>query len=361
MNIQIDGYNFLTLLISLITLLVGYYSLIANRPRIFLKAEYINNNINNKDIPDFNWNFNIKFINYGERPAFHSKLFYSSVDYFDDFLNKVEGLDFDEDSSSKSCDESLSKKEQNYYQGIFLAKVNSLNLYQKNKTYLYDLFNKETNFIDGKSYELKKLGIGNKVSEGGLKIKNHRLSIEYKDLRDLNIFLVSIFSYVYICIYLISVFNGLSSFLPYIFACISDDTGFFFNLSEYKYIRTFREKVEINIEPENQFFEYDEYLNKLEDIKMTIQNINIFNEKIYETWENNLTKSEYKIFKKYRLKYGDNVDDYVELYKNVNEEIPNQKGLQIKLWNLIQIFYEKNAIDRMTYVGLNLLRNIILK
>lgn len=64
MNIQIDGYNFLTLLMSLMTLFVGYYSLIANRPRIFLKAEYVNNNVNNKNIPDFNWNFNLKFINY---------------------------------------------------------------------------------------------------------------------------------------------------------------------------------------------------------------------------------------------------------------------------------------------------------
>lgn len=358
MNIQIDGYNFLTILISLFSAFFTYYSLIANRPRIFLKAVYVNNNVNKNDLPNFDRNFNLKFINYGDKPAFNVKLIYEKKNYIKDFLRVVYKLEKDIESGKKSFDKNLDKSERDFFQAIVVAKLNSIGLFKKNQKYLHELMQNEIAFIDGKSYELKNLGIGNQVSKGGLKDKKHSFYAEYQDLRDLNIFVSSFLSLVHIHIYLLYSLYGLVSFLPFTFACISNETGFFFSISEDKYKRTFKEKMEINIQSQNTYFEYDELLNKLDTINESINKKNVFDEQIYAIWEKNLTKSEYKIFKKYRFQYGDNVQDYVELYKKRHTELPKNIGLHSKLWDLLGIFHSKNAIKRTTYVGLDILRHL---
>lgn len=358
MNIQIDSYNFITLFISLITLLVGYYSLIANRPRIFLKAVYVNNNVSQNGLINFDWNFNMKFINYGAKPAFNVKLFYKYEDYINSFLDEVTELNLDKESFRNSIDKSLEKDERDFYQAIHIAKVNEKHLYEKNKKYLKSLMEKEISFIEGNSYELKNLGIGNKVSKGGLKQKNHSVHVQYQDLRDLNILMVIILSLIYIIPYSIFFIYGYINFLPLFLSEISNRTGFIFNIFEFKYIRIFKDKIEIKVEPENTYFEYDELLNKLDNINNSIINTNVFNEQIYITWEKNLTKSEYKAFRKYRLRYSDNIADYVELYKRRKSEIPKQLSLHLKLWELIEIFYNKKAIDLTTYVGLDIIRQL---
>lgn len=217
---------------------------------------------------------------------------------------------------------------------------------------------KEISFIEGNSYELKNLGIGNKVSKGGLKQKNHSVHVQYQDLRDLNILMVIILSLIYIIPYSIFFIYGYINFLPLFLSEISNRTGFIFNIFEFKYIRIFKDKIEIKVEPENTYFEYDELLNKLDNINNSIINTNVFNEQIYITWEKNLTKSEYKAFRKYRLRYSDNIADYVELYKRRKSEIPKQLSLHLKLWELIEIFYNKKAIDLTTYVGLDIIRQL---
>lgn len=368
MNIQIDDYNFITLfisfitlLISLISLLVGYYSLIANRPRIFLKTVYVNNNTDKKSIPNFDCNFNLKFINYGEKPAFNIKIFHENENYINSFLDEPLSLNIDKESFKKSLDQSLEKYERDFYQAIYLAKINEKRLYEKNKESIENLIEKEITFIEGKSFELKKLGISNVHSKGGLKKDIHSLRVQYKDLRDLNFLMVLILSFIYIIPYSIFFIYGYISIFPQFLLAISNRTGFIFSICKFKYIRVFEDEIEINIDLENTYFEDDEILKRIDNIIDSMRNTNIFNEQIYSTWEKNLTKSEYKIFKKYRMKYGDNVDSYVELYKKRNIELANQPSLHVKMWSLMEIFHGKNLITEMTYLGLDLSRQLSQK
>jgi len=354
---QIDNYNIITILIGMITLLIGYYSLIANRPRIFLKSIYVNN-INSNRITNFEANVNIKFINYGEKPAFNVKVNNYCESYINEFIDEVNELNLDKESSRKSLDKSLPKNERDFYQAIYLAKVNERSLYNRNKKYIESFMGEEINFIEGKSHELKKIGIVNRVSKGGLKQKSHSILVQYEDLRDLNILIKIILCIGYFILYTLFFIYGYTSFLPLTLKKISNRTGVTFNILESKYTKIFKDKLQIKIESENTHFEYDVLLNKLDNILNEIKSPNIFNDQIYMTWENNLTKSEYRIFKKYRLKYGDEVDNYINLYKERNTVLPNQASLHLKLWILIEIFYKKNAIDKLTYTTLCLIKQL---
>jgi hypothetical protein len=340
---NINFLDLINIIIAGFSLFLAYKTIILNRPKIHVKtlrAKSKDENIN------FDRHFKLKIINYGNKPAFNLKILsindtcFSGILKINDEKNELENFQQYIEIAEKIKEFEKSNK------SISLDFLNN-----SNKVKINNLFSKEIDFILCNSFEILDLGTINIFSNYNLKEGKHILNVEYRDIRNLDPIFKGIISILGWTFFIFFSFFGYFSFLHLIFIFLINIFQIDIDIQDNKYTKKFKEKIIININQKCDFFE--------ETNPITAKSSrNLFNEKIYETWENNLTKSEFKIFKKYRLKYGDDIYKYIELYKNIEEEIPKQNGLKLKIHNLIEIFCNEGILDKSIIKELNII-NII--
>lgn len=340
---NINFLELINLIIAVFSLFLGYKTIILNRPKIYVKTLIAKSNEENIN---FDNHFKLKIINYGNKPAFNLQLLSINEDEFSGLL-EITDEKYKLENFTKNIKYAEKIKE--------LTKSNKpISLYfanNNNKIKINNLFAKEIDFISCDSFEILDLGTINIFSDYNLKSGKHILNVEYRDIRNLDPIVKGVIFIFFWILFSLFSFFGYFSFLNLIFIYLINIFKINIDIQDNKYIKKFKEKVIININKKCDIFQ---------DIKQATEKSvrNLFNEKIYETWENNLTKSEYKIFKKYRLKYGDDIYQYIELYKNIEDEMPRQNGLKLKIHNLIEIFCNEGIIDKSIIKELNII-NII--
>lgn len=352
-NINLTLTELFTYFGTISTIFFGYYTLIANRPRIFLRVVPIKKI---SKILNFDTNINLSFINYGSKPAFGLQLRYNG-DFTNEFIEKSAPIDpaFLQERSKKSEFKAIDDMNQ----ALINAKFNSVNREEKNKQHLKTLFSSEIDFIAGNSNTDLCLGVKNFTATGGLLNSKYFVKVTYKDLRDLNFPIYIFMEFIYSQSFMFLYFLGFDPLLHYFTNKLSLYFGYFIDMNNKKCLRCFEEDLSFTINDSEVAFTDNELESQFNKINESILKKNIFNEQIYLTWEKSLTKDEYKNFIKYRLEYGDDVNKYLELYNNRNQKFPKKIGLHKKILKLIDLFNNEGVITNEEYSKFKFLEKFV--